>query len=511
MNRVSAPSLLSRPRAVTRPAEGRLIGIIDIGSNSVRLVVYRGAVRVPPVIFNEKVMCGLARGLAETGRMADDPMQQAMDTLRRFALLCHDMGVEQLDVVATAAVRAASNGAEFVAAARRSAGLEVRVVTGEQEGELAALGVLSAIPEADGVVGDLGGGSLELARVGGGAVLERVSLPIGVLTLMSQGEGSPRKMAQVVQAALDKVAWLGDATGLPFYTVGGSWRALAHLDMHLVNHPLRVIHHYAMVPAALERISHALRTMDKKQLKAIPSMTERRLPSLPVATLVLGQLVQRLQSTAVINSAFGLREGILYQSLPARIRRQDPLLAACRMEAALEGRFPEHADALMTWMEPVFGDGESEGDRRLRHAACLLADVAWRGHPDFRAERALDSSLFGNWVGIDGRGRAMIGTALYVCYGASIGERLLRHVRSIVTKDDLALAERWGLALRLGQRLTAGTARPLADSRLFTNGTQLVLALTREHADLYGEVVDRRLRNLAERMGLQHRFEVVGN
>lgn len=510
MNRAAVSLSNARPRAVLRPLAQRLIAIIDIGSNSVRLVVYRGVVRVPPTVFNEKVMCGLAKGLADTGRMDEGTMEQAIDTLRRFAMLCADMQVDQLSVVATAAVRLARNGAEFVARVKRETGLDITVISGEQEGYYSALGVLSAMPEADGIVGDLGGGSLELIRISNGKVGDRVSLPIGVLTLRNQTDlPTPQAIRAQVLEALKNVPWLAEARGLPFYTVGGSWRALAHLDIHLNNCPLRIIHSYRMKPEALGRLGKALSSLDRKELKRIKSLTERRLPNLPVAVAVLETLAGHLDIPLIINSAYGLREGLLFDSLPQSVKREDPLLAACRMEAQQEGRFPEHGDALMLWMDPLFSDGESPEDRRLRQACCLLADVAWRGHPDFRAERALESSLFGNWVGIDFRGRAMIGTALYACYGASIGERYGPIVQPLASAEDLNRARAWGLALRLGQRLTAGTAKPLEGCQLIRRKGQLVLALTEEYASLYGEVVDRRLASLAKHLDMASCFEVI--
>lgn len=511
MNRAAVLLSNARPRASQRPIDQRLIAIIDIGSNSVRLVVYRGAVRVPPTVFNEKVMCGLAKGLATTGVMDADTMDQAVDTLRRFAMLCADMQVDQLTVVATAAVRLARNGAEFVARVKRETGLEISTISGEQEGYFAALGVLSAKPEAEGIVGDLGGGSLELIRISKGKVGERVSLPIGVLTLRNGGSGAPAPEAvqAKVRRALEEVPWLKEVRGLPFYTVGGSWRALTHLDMHLNHSPLRIIHHYQMAPSALDRLAKALGSMERKELKRIKSLTERRLPNLPIAIAVLETLVEHLKIPLIINSAYGLREGLLFDSLPPAVRREDPLLAACRAEAVQEGRFPEHGDALMQWMNPLFDHDETPEDRRLRLAACLLADVAWRGHPDFRAERALEASFFGNWVGIDYRGRAMIGAALYACYGASINDRYGAMVQPLASPDDLKRARAWGLALRLGQRLTGGTAKPLESSQLIRRSGQLVLALTEEYAGLYGEVVDRRLGSLAKHLGMTPFFEII--
>lgn len=498
-----------RRRSNLRPIAERLTAIIDIGSNSVRLVVYRGLVRNPPTVFNEKIMCGLGRDLADSGMLNPAAVDLALQSLMRFALLCEDMEVDQLDVVATAAIRLARNGAAFVSTVRRTCGLDIETISGEDEARLSALGVISAIPDAAGVVGDLGGGSLELVRIGQGLSHEAVSLPIGSLALTGRKDGSAEGMERTIRKALDDAPWLGACQGQPIYLVGGSWRALTHLHIHMTNYPLPIIHGYTMPADAAERLLRASRNLDRKKAREIPNLGERRLPSLPIAALVLREVVERQGAGALVCSAYGLREGILFSRLSERVRRKDPLIEACRDEARREGRFPEHADALMKWMDPLFAPGEMPHDRRLRLASCLLSDVAWRGHPDFRAERALDSSLFGNWVGIDARGRAMIGVALYYCYGAELSGSLEVLANSLLDRADSARAASWGLALRLGQRLTGGTARPLAGSSLVADAGRLVLRLSPDHAGLYGEVVERRFARLAAALGLRPDFDLA--
>jgi exopolyphosphatase / guanosine-5'-triphosphate,3'-diphosphate pyrophosphatase len=493
-------------KAPARPLAQRLTAIIDIGSNSVRLVVYRGLVRNPPVLFNEKVMCGLGRDLSDGSPLAPDAAELAVRTLKRFALLCEDMEVDHLDVVATAAVRSARDGQAFVDRVRATCGLVIRTISGEDEARLSAMGVMSAIPDADGVVGDLGGGSLELIRVSGGEHHKAVSLPIGSLTLLSRKDSSIEALEPLVRKAIEKAGWLKHCGGKPIYMVGGSWRALAHLHIHATSYPLPIIHGYHMEPDAGDRLVRLSRQLDRKRVKEIPNLTERRLPSLPIAALVLRELASRMNASALICSAYGLREGLLYSRLTPRIRALDPLIEACREEAVAEGRFPEHADALMTWLDPLFATAEPAGDRRLRLACCLLSDIAWRGHPDFRAERALDASLYGNWVGIDARGRAMIGVALYHCYGAELSGPINDLANRLLDKPSLTKAIAWGLALRLGQRLTAGTAKPLAGSSLVIDRGQLILRLSLEDRGLYGEVVERRLARLAEALNLLPMF-----
>jgi exopolyphosphatase / guanosine-5'-triphosphate,3'-diphosphate pyrophosphatase len=484
-----------------------LAGVIDIGSNSVRLVVYQAGGRNPLSLFNEKVMCELGRSVGDHGALSEASIERAIGALRRFAALCHDMGLVQVRTVATAAVRAASNGADFVREVKRATGLQIEIISGDEEARLSALGVISAIPDADGVMGDLGGGSVELVRIAQGKVHERVSLPLGPFALAGLSAEAQEKR---ISKALADVDWLKAAQSKPFYMVGGAWRALCHLHMYQSDFPLPIIHGYQIDVSALDGLQETVRMLDKPMIKAVPNLSERRVPTLQNAILLLKAISARMKSRDLIASAHGLREGLLFDGLGAKTRSEDPLIAACRDEAALEGRFPEHGDILMRWMDPLFARAETAQDKRLRLAACLLSDVAWRGHPDFRAQRAIDASLFGNFVGIDSRGRIMVALALNAAYGGERSPPMLQQlVQTMLSKADHRQAQSWGLALRLGQRLTAGTARALEESALALKGDDLVLTLGNAHAALYGEVVDRRLKALADAFKLKPKFKVM--
>lgn len=489
------------------PSRTGLTGIIDIGSNSVRLVVYQGLSRTPPTIFNEKVMAGLGRGLAANGRLSQQSMDVSVAALARFSLLAHDMGVDSLRIVATAAVREAANAQGFVERVRQVCGLSIETISGEAEARGAALGVIAGIPDANGVVGDLGGGSLELIRVAGGEAHERISLPIGALRLDAVRKRNPRALGDFIRKSLDQVDWAAKGKGLPFYTVGGSWRALAQLHIHLSGWPLPVVHQYRMDASAPARLVRTLAQRTPKSLKLIPAISSSRAPSLPGAAMLLGATVKRLGSSSIVASAYGLREGLLYAQLSPAQQREDPLLAATRAEGERQGRFPEHGDLLFQWMDGLFrGAGEPPGDARIRLATCLLSDVAWRAHPDFRAERGFDFALHGNWVGIDARERAMLATALYACFGGDFAAPVAVILPRLADTPSLVRARAWGLALRLGQRLTGGTAAALTASRLTRDGGELVLSLSPAHAPLYGEAVARRLKALATAMGAEPAF-----
>ncbi len=473
------------------------VGIIDIGSNSVRLVVFTGARRSPALLFNEKVMAGLGRSLVETGAIDKAAMEAAKTALARFAWLAREMGVDRLRTVATAAVRDATNGAELLDAAT-ALGLDPEVLTGEEEATAAGLGVLSAIPDADGIVGDLGGGSLELVRVVAGTVTDRASFPLGVLRLAAIREKGKGQLDRHVARLMTDAGWTGRGKGLPLYTVGGSWRALAQLDMHLTGYPLPVIHGYAMPNEEIARLGRTLAHIERSKLKAITNLSSARLPTLSDAASLLSSLVRKLGCTGTVASAHGLREGLLFARLGDVERREDPLIAAAREEGQRLGRFPEHGDLLDAWIAPLFV-AETDDLARLRHAACLLADVGWAANPEFRAERGVEIALHGNWVAIDARGRALIAQALWTSLGG--GTDSPDPLGRLAPHDELALAVRWGLAMRLGQRLSGGVAGPLQRTRLSLEEAKLVLVRSAEDAPLYGEAVERRHKALANVLG----------
>ncbi len=476
-------------------ADGR-VGIIDIGSNSIRLVVYDGPRRIPSILFNEKVMAGLGKGLAATGALDPQAIDRAFVALDRFRLVADKIGVSMLHAVATAAVREASNGQAFLDRAA-AIGLEITVLSGAEEAEMAGEGVIAAFPDADGIVGDLGGGSLELVRVQDGRVHERTSFPLGVLRIGEIRRRGPRALGQLVARSFAAAGWTGKGQGLPFYLVGGSWRALARVVMHMTEYPLPIIHGYAMPPEAPGRLVRALAHLDKARLKEVEGLSSSRAATLPDAAALLSIVVAELGSAGLVTSAYGLREGVLHRNLPADVRAMDPLVCATREEGRRIGRFPEHGDLLDAWIAPLFA-GDEDADARLRHASCLLADVGWRAHPEFRAERGLETALHGNWVGIDARGRAMMAQALYTSFGAA-GEPDI--VTRLCLPDDRRQAQRWGLAMRLGQRLSGGVAGPLRQSALTLDGETVALRLAADDRPLYGEAVERRHKTLAAAFG----------
>lgn len=501
--------LLARPGTDRdEAAEGKAgarTAIIDIGSNSVRLVVYDGPRRIPSVLFNEKVMAGLGGDVGSTGTIDAEAFERGLAALRRFAQLCRDMNVDQIRCVATAAVREAANGGDFVLAAREC-GLDVEILSGEAEGLASAYGLLSGMPGADGIMGDLGGGSLELVRVRGGRIERSVSIPLGVLRVQEIRARGKQALGRALTKMLKAAGWTDLPQGLPFYLVGGSWRALARLDMHATDYPLPIFHSYEMTPDRASALVRLLQTIDRGTLKTLPSLSAGRVPTMPDAAALLEELVGRLAPERLVISAYGLREGLLYQTLPLHVAAEDPLLVAAMVEGDAQARFAGHGLLIDDWIAPLFAD-DSAQRTRIRRAACLLGDVGWRANPDFRAERGLETGLHGNWVGITGAERAMLGQALHSAFGG--GQTPLPQLQRLADGETLARAIQWGLAIRLAQRLSGGAAAGLERMTIAMDADTITLGACTPGERLLGEVPERRLKQLATALGRDYRIAGV--
>jgi exopolyphosphatase / guanosine-5'-triphosphate,3'-diphosphate pyrophosphatase len=468
--------------------------IIDIGSNTIRLVVFGGPPRVPVVLYNEKLMAGLGRGVIADGMLSASAVECALVGLARFKALVDSMDVAAFRVVATAAVRDATNGQDFLDKIR-ALGLPVELLSGEAEARASGYGVISEIPGADGVVADLGGGSLELVRVAQGGISQLTSLPLGILNvsdIRSEGDGALRRY---VQSLIAQTSWAWRSHNLPLYLVGGSWRSLARFHIHHSGFPLPVLGNYSIPPQEIRHVSDAIQNMDSAALKAIPAMPNGRVPMIADAAALLAALVEVISPSAIITCAFGLREGLLFQTLGENERKKDPLIEGVRFAIATQDHLRGYGDALFRWTERLFGH-QHDALSRLRHASCLLTGARWASNPDFRATSGEELALHGNWVGVTARDRAIMGMALYVGLGGTGNAPEI--LGELADSAALKKARAWGLALRLAQRLSGGSAAILDRSRLTLTGNTLRLELPPALAALDDPAVHRRLERLCK-------------
>lgn len=490
-------------RAATAGRYAGRVAVIDIGSNSIRLVVFDRLSRMPVPLFNERVICALGKGLGQSGKLNPEGVAMAMVNLYRFTRLAEAMGVATLDLLATAAVRDAENGSEFVAAVEERCGYPVKILDGEQEARLSALGVLSGMPEAGGIMGDLGGGSLELVEVGEGQIGRSVTLPLGPLRLIdSTGDDRGKARAEIARH-LAEVPWVKEMKGRRFYAVGGAWRALARVHMEHSRYPLLVIHGYTLTRGAAESLAALIGQQGRRAIQRIDGVSRRRAEALPYAGLLLGGLVEAGQPKEIVFSSFGLREGVVYERLPPIEQARDPLLLAAVDFAQREGRFPDLGSDLVRWLAPLFPE-DKPALGRLVAAACHLADLSWREHPDYRAQQALDRLLYHPFVGLDHAERGFLAYTVFLRYGGAPDDKAAALARSLVSEKNQARARVLGLALRLAFSLSGGTGEMLARARLSWSGGTLELRLPADGSLPPGETIERRLKALADALGAKH-------
>jgi exopolyphosphatase / guanosine-5'-triphosphate,3'-diphosphate pyrophosphatase len=488
-------------------AQGRLPGepvaIVDIGSNSVRLVAYESNSRAPTPTFNEKALCGLGRGVATTGLLPEDAVAKALAALQRFRVLCGTMRISDLRSIATAAVRDAANGPQFLALAERAIGCKIDLRSGQQEARLSALGVVSSIHNADGVVGDLGGGSLELTDVMGGDARYGLTLPLGGLSLMDLSERSPKKAAKIVRDTLSNVKLLQALPGRTFYAVGGTWRALARLHMHQRQYPMNVMHNYVIPSRDALEFARLVERIDADALLSIESVSSARRPLLAYGAAVLEEIIRQANPKEIVISALGVREGLLYSQLRPEVQIEDPLIVSAREFNWLRSRAPEHGEELFEWTGRLMGSThleEDAEDQRLRHAACLLSDISWRAHPDYRGAQAYDLVANAAFIGVDHPSRAFL--ALAAAYRhLSNEDTVSSQSRSLVTARQLDRARILGAAMRVAYNISAAMPGILARAPMVCDKGRVVLTLPFDLAPLSSERLQSRMRQFARLIG----------
>lgn len=495
----------SVPKSVT--AQAILpFGVIDVGSNSVRLVVFDEPLRLPTAMFNEKVLCGIGRGLSQTGALDPEGARQALTAIRRFVALAKRMNVRALQIVATAAVRDASNGEAFVSQIERDTGEKVRILSGQEEATYSAYGVLSGIPDACGVMGDLGGGSLELVAVDGQKLGDSVTLPLGPLRIANLGSYG------VVKAYIDEkiaaVGWLKKWKGKSLYAVGGSWRAIARVHMAQKHSPLHIIHQYSLSRAEANDFTRLLAKQSKESLARVEGVPRRRQDALPLAALVMRRLLKVLEPKDVIFSANGLREGLAYALLDERQRKDDPLLVYCLHMAQRESRFGEHGAEIDRFIAPLF-ERDTPARQRIRLAAAILSDTAWRVHPDYRGEQSLGLILHAPFGAILQAERALLALIVFTRYTGTASDPVAAPAWQLLNSEDVDYALRVGLAIRLAHTLSGGVPGILSDCKLRPSGNGIVLELPAQHAVLDGEAVQRRVEALGKAMGRSVETRIV--
>lgn len=484
------------------------VGVIDVGSNSVRLVIFDGAARSPAYFYNEKIMAGLGAGMAETGRLNPDGRRRALSAIRRFVALADGLGISPLTAVATAAVREAQDGPDFQADVLRETGLKLWVIDGQEEARLSAQGVLLGWPGSYGLVCDIGGSSMELAELSDGRVGRRVTSPLGPLKLREIAAKSHRKafVKDTVTALFEQ---MGSETGKRLFLVGGSWRAIARVDMMRRGYPLTVLHEYRMTPGRVAKTLKYIEQSDLQELRNRCGISDTRMALVPYAARVLREVVARFKPKDIAISSYGIREGMLYEQMPAKLRERDPLIEACRFAEAKDARLPGFGRTLYHFVMPLFGRASPQR-RRIIKAACLLHDVSWRAHPDYRHEVVFDYATRANLGGLKHSERVFLGIALLHRYANKRDGSRFEGLFNLLDPRDQQSAEVLGKAMRLGAMLWIKADEAPGTFKYSAKNANLELTLTAAAAPLFGEVAESRLSALASALGATVNVRIKG-
>ncbi|MDB2414457.1 Ppx/GppA family phosphatase [Rickettsiales bacterium] len=476
--------------------ENHPIAIIDIGSNSVRLVIYDALKRAPMPIFNEKLLCGLAKNMDSTGVLNEEAVPLAIQTIRRFIQLALIMNSSEIHLIATSAVRDAKDGRDFVKEIEKEHKIEVQIIEGEKEAELAGYGILSSIPGSKGVVADLGGGSLELASIKNHAIKEKASYPIGPLRICT-AKSSLEEQKSIIEQHLQKFPLDKTLNGKDLYLVGGAFRNIAKVHMEKVGYPLKVINNYTVTKDDFIKTLDEIGRMTTSRLKNIPRISSKRVEFLPFTILILRKIIEMGNPENITFSAYGIREGYLYDQLSSSQKKEDPLISGCIDITRIMLKDPDYGYELFQWMSPLFAN-ESPKGRRLRLAACLLHDISSYENTEYRAEmayrRIMDSSL----MGISHKGRLFLANALYFRYSNVMDKKIVSKIQNLLSPQRFLKAKIIGSAIRLGRSISCSHFGVLKETNLQIDEDQITLNLGSYSTSLYGEPLEKRIRNLAD-------------
>ena len=477
------------------------VGVVDIGSNSVRLVVFDGAARSPAYFYNEKIMCALGSGMAETGKLNPIGRVRALAAVKRFQEVARGLGLPKLTAVATAAVRDAQDGSKFCKEVLNETGLVIHVIDGREEARLSAQGVLLGWPGSYGLVCDIGGSSMELAEINNGQVGRRVTSDLGPLKLRDLKGGKKGRKAHIKDVMQDLRVQMGEQSNRLFL-VGGSWRAIARVDMARRGYPLHVLHEYRMTTKAVNETAKYIAEREIEDLRVECGFSAARADLIPFAIDVLKRLVREFKPKDIAISSYGIREGMLYEQMPDKLRQRDPLIEACRFAEAKDARLPGFGKTLFDFIMPLFKNVGAER-KRLIKAACLLHDVSWRAHPDYRAEVCFDNATRANLGGLKHWERVFLGLALLHRYRNKREGTRFEELYGLLDEKDLLQAEVVGKAMRFGAMLWMSEGGQIGELRWRPKKRSLELSLEAEAWPLFGEVAEARFNSLAASLGAQ--------
>jgi len=489
-----------------KPTTISRIGVIDIGSNSVRFVIYDlfGASFTP--IYNEKVLAGLGRDLRKSGELSVEGTQRAFTALKRFKYIVEAQGLKRVLIAATAALRDAQDAPAFITKVRNEIGFDIKPMSGEREAYISSLGVLAGDRRAHGLAADLGGASLEISVLGAKQSDNGSTYPLGPFSVY-QGTFDAATIAPNVLNALDKVGLDRFPRKTPLFLIGGAWRNLALINQARTNYPLNIVHNYSIdVDEALSLGAWACGD-GVLDLLNWPGVSKRRADTLPYSGLLMKILIESLEPSEIVISAGGLRDGLVYESLPDLMHKRTPLFDACRDLARGRSQSTQFSKYLIEFLADIDQHlprvFSIENEARLRKAACYLVGIGKGLHPEHRAALSMDSILYAPLPGLKHRERAYLASMLYGSYTSKSGFPHTETVNYFLTADEQKAARIYGEAMRFAVVLSGRSGQVLSRQKLIVDDGSLSLKVATEFDGLVVERCLLRLKSFAKLAGFK--------
>ena len=482
------------------------LGVLDIGSNSVRLVIYElfGAHFTP--VYNEKVLAGLGRDLNRTGNLSEAGKVATLAALKRFRILTDTLHLDNILIGATAALRVAADAPDFIEIIKDETGFEIEPISGLEEARLTAMGLISSQPTAKGLAADLGGASLELIKVEDGKAGQGISLPLGPFEVIGRDLAgftnfSNSELKEKVAAELSK-AKLEGRQGQALYLIGGAWRNLASVHQTQSGYPLKVVQSYSLSQRDAAELSHWAYTQGRETLLSYPEMKARRAETLPYCGFLLSELIKHVNPSEVVISQTGLREGIVYDHLSDTLKSRDALLDGCQDLAHGNLQAIHFGEPLFEFLEEASQEFISSFDKanetRLRKAACYLAGFGKGLHPDYTPALVFDDILYAPFSALNHKERIYLSLMLYSSYTRKNLTGRRADIIALLSEEERKAAKIYGMAMRVGIVASGRSIDLLAQMQLILKDNVISLDIPEALSALYTPRVKYRMKKLSQ-------------
>jgi len=497
---------------INAPLKHKRIGVLDIGSNSVRFVIYElfGAHFSP--VYNEKVLAGLGRDLRDTGYLSEKGKKLAFDSLRRFKAIADAQGLGELLIGATAALRVAEDAPDFIDCVKSEIGLGISPISGEEEARLTAMGMLAADIRAQGLAADLGGASLEFVHVQDKEVAKGISLKLGPFEMLGSKPSDAENFNNAdIHAKIEGELAKIDFTAFKcqaLHLIGGAWRNLASIHQQRHDYPMRTLQAYHLSPDDARDLAVWAYGEGREEILEWSGISDRRLETLPYSGYLLEMIIERMEPRVVIISTTGLREGLVYDAMDPELRTRDSLMDGCRDLARGNLQAIDFGEPLYQFLEDVAvhfpNFFEIKNENRLRKAACQLAGIGKGLHPDYRADLVFDDVLYAPLANLTHQERAYLALILFSSFtGKSLPENGAA-VERLLTEEARNAARTYGAAMRLAIVATGRSADLLDSFKLDVVKGALNLSVAPSMEALLSGRVRYRLKKLSQLSGLSH-------